>query len=612
MEYFLPLTIDRSKWKTDGKLVFLSGIYEAQLSDDEKKTLDYTILPWVNLFPDEHFVESLTEQVMSVLASLLNEHHGVSLSEGFWKRMLRRWTQDLFYIIYDRYTRLQQVREVYPEDSICSVLSDQTPSDFLKVNYGGGYFGDEQYNYLLLSLLAEKYFIVSGVAAEDKAFGDSQDAIARQGATETTVKLGNVNYFRKALYHYYLRKKPHVVYASEFFTQRTVETFAIRSRGKILPLEWGVDAEADTIDTAFRDMISKALNDAIPQEKEWVRAAFYIYPKFLPTIFIESFRKIQDSADQFLAENPQLKAFKTSTCLFGMSPTTFLFQYAKEKLGCTLIDQQHGGGYELSLMTNTPETLASDIFYAYGPWIHDLHSDHCKGMVAPCHKFSNYDDYEEGGQHEVQDYIVYVCNSIDAHLRYGCGWDQIFSGIAPYEYYRRELAFIAGLPDSMKEKLLVRHYMKDYGWHIDQDFEKRYPTIRTAYGMRHDQFLKDTVTRDIEMSQQLKHCKLYMCDYMSTTYLEAMYIDKPMILLIPEQALYRDTEAEYIHALERVGVIQHDPVKAAAYVADVYDRIDEWWKEPERREAVNAVRERYITKVKDTDGWWFRELMKYC
>lgn len=95
-------------------------------------------------------------------------------------------------------------------------------------------------------------------------------------------------------------------------------------------------------------------------------------------------------------------------------------------------------------------------------------------------------------------------------------------------------------------------------------------------------------------------------------YLEAMYIDKPMILLIPEQALYRDTEAEYIHALERVGVIQHDPVKAAAYVADVYDRIDEWWKEPERREAVNAVRERYITKVKDTDGWWFRELMKYC
>ena len=120
----------------------------------------------------------------------------------------------------------------------------------------------------------------------------------------------------------------------------------------------------------------------------------------------------------------------------------------------------------------------------------------------------------------------------------------------------------------------------------------------------------DIAKRNSSFAEALAICKLMVCDHLSTTWMEALYLDKPFIFLLnKDDAQFRPEALPYIRKLESVDVVLYESKKAAALINKIHNDVLTWWNQTKRKAVIRELRRRYLFEVENIDDWWREELL---
>lgn len=147
-----------------------------------------------------------------------------------------------------------------------------------------------------------------------------------------------------------------------------------------------------------------------------------------------------------------------------------------------------------------------------------------------------------------------------------------------------------------KEALRIRPHAADYGWDLRERLRNNCPGAK----------LEDWT---VSFGESLQNCRLYVCDHLSTTFIEALVNNKPTILFWNPEFNELTTEAKpYYEALRGVGILHDSPEAAARKVDEVYETVDGWWNELERQAAVRQFCDRFGRSAPDALDRWVKKL----
>jgi putative transferase (TIGR04331 family) len=82
--------------------------------------------------------------------------------------------------------------------------------------------------------------------------------------------------------------------------------------------------------------------------------------------------------------------------------------------------------------------------------------------------------------------------------------------------------------------------------------------------------------------EQMLRSRLVVINYISTSYLEAMLMNIPVVFFFNPATNYLEEEyADFFQPLIEAGICQTDPVKAAQFVERIFDNPEAWWQQEE-------------------------------
>ena len=611
---FVPFTIDTRYWDTKLPNVFLNKVYEAQV-EDNTPNLDYTTLTTIYTYRNDAKFQQFCVKLVGVLGNLLNQYHGLHESPVFWGKWLYEWILDFASGVRFKIEQFHTLLQAYPKEkyAYCS-YGKRRWKDFLPLgarDLRGVVISDEEFHFFSYVWLAANYF---GFQVDEKNIEYAATAEKKESFSFNFYDLVHelsacVKKIRRALMNACPSKLRVGTYDAQYGRFSSVKWF-LWSRGAIQEVALSVPEAASKVDMAFRDAMPARILECMAADEE-ERMILELLPQVFPQFFLENFKPAYDAANLFLAAHPNLVLMYTLIGMVGSSPEK-ICMLLLQKRGGKVIGQQHGGTYQVttSEQEHVRELALNDMFYYWGKGACSYSDSvkefpNCKISYGPTHKFDKggvrkfFSELSPGKQRSGQS-ILFTGTALEAYPRaYTCG---NVDG-EKWEYIQRKFQFLSALSEIARGNMIVREFPKDYGWHMKEKIRNRFPNLKFS--------------SDEEFNNLLDGCSLFIADVLSTPWIEAVYIEKPVVFLLFDYAIsiqnykFRKEEKRYIKMLEKVGIIVHSPEEAAKLVNHLADSgITEWWMDEERQRVVRLVRERWTMKVDDSDRWWYRELME--
>jgi putative transferase (TIGR04331 family) len=82
---------------------------------------------------------------------------------------------------------------------------------------------------------------------------------------------------------------------------------------------------------------------------------------------------------------------------------------------------------------------------------------------------------------------------------------------------------------------------------------------------------------NVDCLTQMSQSKLIIIDYISTSFLEAIISNFPVIICLTKGYYLEKEYSDFFIDLEQCGIIQTDPLKLAVFVNKIKDNPNEWW-----------------------------------
>jgi len=109
--------------------------------------------------------------------------------------------------------------------------------------------------------------------------------------------------------------------------------------------------------------------------------------------------------------------------------------------------------------------------------------------------------------------------------------------------------------------------------------------------------------------KSLASCRLFICDNLASTFIDALALNKPTLLFWnPETNILRPEAEGYYRDLKREGVLYHNPEEAATALNSVYDDVEGWWDESQRKTAVGKFCREFALTSRNAVKEWAQEL----
>ena len=109
----------------------------------------------------------------------------------------------------------------------------------------------------------------------------------------------------------------------------------------------------------------------------------------------------------------------------------------------------------------------------------------------------------------------------------------------------------------------------------------------------------------------LENCRLYVCDHLSTTFAEALALNKPSLLFWnPLTTQLRPEAQAHFDSLRECGILFDTPQTAALVVGSVYEDVAAWWNHPEKQKAVQSFCATFTRTSPEAITLWSDELLK--
>ncbi len=94
----------------------------------------------------------------------------------------------------------------------------------------------------------------------------------------------------------------------------------------------------------------------------------------------------------------------------------------------------------------------------------------------------------------------------------------------------------------------------------------------------------------------IKKAKVVICNYPSTTFLEAMISGPTILLYKPEFWKFTSDFDNLINKLKRANILFDNPAAAAKHLNKVWDNVNIWWESKE----VKSVRNQFFSEACDS------------
>jgi len=581
---FLVTTALEEFWDKSEEIMFLGEWCKLYSRKNIWEGIKHSVLPyhWDNrdrLFQDYLYLDRCYEKYLLLLTKKLNEIHKVNHSERYWRIIIGPWLFYFIEILFDRYLSIVDAGNTA---SISNTWITDSNRDFFTPRNFKDFFEnciDDKYNHLLYSYLIKKrgnipYEIVNDTSSNEIVFTNGKIDLRRR------ILLNLINICNRLLPAHSKR----YIFVAPYLKRS--DLFKLQLSLGQLPALYYFD-----IDLVFYPDVDKTLRDNFflsNGANEFECILDELIPYQMPVLYIEGYEVFCRHIDNVFFERPSL----IFTANASISIEGFKFWAAREvERGSRLVLSQHGGHHGMGRWSSElkHEMAISDIYFTWG-W---SEKDNIKICPMPSGKLSGLK--KEKIRPKKDGIILWVLMGIP---RYSYWMYSIPIGPQMLTYFEEQKRFVDGVSEPVRDLLLIRPYMRDFGWNDRLRLKNMMPSIKQDNEKK--PFL-----------EKLKESRLFIGTYNSTTYLETFAADFPTIIFWnPLYWELREEAEPYFKLLHDAGILHYSPESAAKKVNDIFHDPMSWWMLDNVQRAKNIFCERFALTDNKWINFWKEELKR--
>lgn len=526
-------------------------------------------------------IDFFYEDLLHVLACSLNKIHDTNYPKRYWHILLGSWLYEFSSVVYDRKKLIDGYSEEYEIEDICleSRIIPRNIYESLKLAEV-----DEFNAQLFNDIKSEK---INNEIPESNY--EKKLKFNTEVNFETKIKL------KEVLFNFFLNKlvlKNNVVVSVTAIPLISQLKIFLKWPG-IRPIKPLKDSPSNfniPANINYREKISLDFKK-VNSKNKYLKMILKLMPFYIPKSFIEGFQKLELLTNRYKSLP---KAIIFTTEFYGRCES-FINWAAKCSLkGTRICSMQHGGnyGFEYRAEYDFVEIGPSDIFYTWG-WLWPKYRIPVKKLrkMPSFHLSSN--TFKK--QIHKENKILFCSTSIDKTLRSlgPCGGDTYYKN----QYIKNQLKLYEYLNDDVKKIFHIRLY-KDDLIGLNKMWSQHYP---------------DAIFEDMKVDflTNLSDASLFVADHMSTTWIEALAYDIPIMVYINIGSYEMTREMQLIiDMLQKVSVIHYDIKSLTDAINKNFNNTEEWWNEKERAETIRIARNELIYSSQSIIDKWSYELKK--
>ena len=522
-------------------------------------------------------VTMLSNRLIPLLGAALNSIHATNHGGRFWRILLGPWLTPYLSSLYERYSTIKAATEQFPDFETVVLDEDSfvTPRDTLDFVY---LVCDDPYNLQLFTrILTFLGYTFPCRSLDASSFLRSETT----NSLSTNTLSRCIKRYIKSIFNACGRqsvRSPAIYLKDSYFPNNSELRLTMQSRGTVWPNRSAtLRLEPRPTDAAGRATIGSLL----PGDTEFEQLCRVTIPADLPQCFVEGFATFAAQVRTCYPANPRA-IFSANAWYYDE-----LFKQwaaASAERGTLLLGTQHGGNYGsiAQMPSEDHETSITDYYFSWG-W----EREDCHAQVIPMPATKLFGSTPLGSTGDTGDDILYVGTSAPRYLIQFPYSPDDFA-----EYLHWQERFTAALSRDVRSQLRVRLHYADYGWSIAQRWREHAPEC--IHESWQTPFL-----------QSLSQCRLYVCDHLSTTFIETLVANKPTILFWDAAANgLREAARPYYEQLREAGILYDTPEAAAHAVSQVYHDVPGWWYGEKPQKARTAFIKRFgRTSAKANDEW---------
>lgn len=576
-DLFLVLTACEEFWDPAKRLVFLGEQTRRFSRRAFWTSLNGCLLadPWPTpetVAVASQYISALTETWLLVIAKNLKSIHASDYSVRYWRILIGNWLLWQLGALFERYSRLAEAMKLFPTATTITLHPDsfvipRDTMDFVQLLKGDIY--NQQLYTQILNYWGRTY-LKKRVTFEAEGFSRAQhpsgrlsmisrvknvsDRLLRWSSAPKMVTKGvhGPRWFQAALY---LRSG-----------RRVWPTFVPARRGRSYP-----------VDEVARSKVASSLS---PQN-DFERFAAKFLENNIPQYLIEGYGELVKVSEREYPKPPRV--IMSANSWYYDEPFKQWAALCAEN-GTRLLGSQHGGNYGC-LADNSSERHELSICDRYFTWGWEVRGAETKVVPSYALKFAGKRK-ASSSEHTVG--VLFVATQT---LRYPMHLTP--TAVKFTEYLDWQRRFNLALPEHFRKLVRVRFHIEDLGWDIAARWRVWNPDATLD-------------SWDVPFDESLRKRRFYVCDHLSTTFIQALVADKPTILFWdPAINVLRDEAKPYYEALHRAGILYYDPESASRAMTAAYAEAQVWWAEPGRRVARANFCNRFAKTGRDELGHWW-------
>ncbi len=584
-QYYLATTGISKIWDSDNKLIILGPWC---LRNDKNKSIArengcaFASSPWrppIALKDAFEYCRELYEAMLPQLARRLNQLHGVSYPEKYWRILIGTWLIHFIQVFYDRFKRIETAISGYP-GMYTSVIpaGDCLVSSFDTLDSVNLEEGDDLYNLKLFSLIVQRLFpdigkeIKPDIPESVKISGSDTRMNWKQKLCDCCLGIfekyfpGSVllSHMHGIGYYDKIMLKFRSGFTSMGFIEFSHNDNGYTDNGYSPEQRARIKLDAQAVSDPFENLLGEIL------------------PKAIPRCYVENYGLYVEEARKVKIRE-KITAIGSSLGWYFNEEFKFFAADAAAS-GTKLIDFQHGGNYgQCLVIPHETESRQRDIFYTWG-WTEE--NRNIRPMPSP-HLSLLKDTHSPRS-----DDILFISTTMPPYVY------RLHTQLLPEDmskYFNDQQIFVRSLSDEARKALLYRPHPYEYGWGENSLIKDSCPQARFA--------------DDVNIRKLMQRVKLVVVDHPNTSILEALTINAPSIFYWDHEVyLMRKEAGKYFEALRAAGILYKDPLSAAKKINEIIRDPGAWWNNTAVRRVRSDFCDRFACAGKDWIAVWAKEM----
>ena len=573
----------------DGPSPRMQRLVIGRVPDDFDATLDLPLGPWCFLGAEERagdwanldfsHTQSTREEFLSATSELhhviarhvavwarqLNELHGMDYSIHYWRIVLTPWIQCVSEAVWKRHHIIAKFVEAHEHRKLAVVLSDfdifwevRGSLDLWYDVMSGVPFND-WLSSVLLAEMAPAHWIIHRATPEVRMVG--RKSPKTKPRTATGVRL------REALY-----ARRRCVRVPGFGPWNLLFDVFL----SLLPSSAKRGSQA-----AFDDAGTREPRPTVDQHFDAVLT--HVLTRTVPSCLVEEFDELDG-----IARKTKTKAGKLNI----VGPVLALNEDLKYRIahaadgGEHIVCSQHGGYGHRAFDLGTREIeLRHTAFFTWG-W-NDPQGTQAKLVPLPSPLVSRLRDKHR--EKRAEGYLIGTADTGYGHRTFGT-----LQPLDILAYRQRKVDFLSGLNSSVRRHFYYRPHPYYPGTFEDGDFVKRILPYQKICGPE---------IAPKNLMKRLLSCRVAVVDHPITSICQTLAADIPTVAVWDPDHWFLAEVAQDVYAgMASARMLYTDPEQASKHLNEIWDDVDDWWRDP----ATRAAREAFVDRFARTSPiWWW-------